>query len=185
MKYVLSLLVWMAAMPAAWSQSPGLKVVIIRHGEKNDATGNLSCKGLHRAMLLPNVLNGKFKHPDAIFVPALSTGKSTGHARMFQTATPLAVEDNLALNSKYAVDATGEVAKDVMKRTGVILLVWEHGNIPDIAAALGIKDKHLKWGDEDFDSIWVITWSTSKKGNLKAALAVEKEGLNPPEACNF
>ena len=72
-----------------------------------------------------------------------------------------------------------------MKKTGTVLLTWEHEAIDDIAAALGVKDDHLHWADKDYDSIWIITWHTSKKGKLKASLAVDKEGLNPPEACNF
>lgn len=185
MKFLFILLAWISFVPAARSQSDGLTVVIIRHGERNDATGNLSCKGLHRAMSLPAVMNARFKHFSAIYVPSLGSGKSTSHARMFQTATPLAVQDNLALNSKFAVGAAGELVKDLSKKTGTVLLVWEHDNISDIAEALGVKDKHLKWGNDDFDSIWVISFGTSKKGNVKATLTVDREGLNPSEACNF
>ena len=185
MKYALAFLVWVVAVPAAFSQSPDLTVVIIRHGEKNDATGNLSCKGLHRALLLPHVLSSKFRKPSYVYVPEISNGKSTGHARMLQTVTPLAVADNLPVNTKFDAKAGAEAGADILKRTGVVLVVWEHDNIPSIAEALGVKEKHLKWGDGDFDSIWVITYATSKKGNLKATLTVDKEGLNPPDACNF
>jgi hypothetical protein len=185
MKSLSLLLAWMLFVPSAQSQTPGLTVVIIRHGERNDATGNLSCKGLHRAMALPQVMNAKFKTFSAIYVPALGGGKSTSHARMFQTATPVAVQDNLPLNSKFAVGAANELATDILKKTGTVLVVWEHDNISDIAAALGVKDKHLKWGDSDFDSIWILRIGTSKKGNAKADLTIDKEGLHPPDACNF
>jgi hypothetical protein len=185
MKYIIVFLVCLNYRYAAFSQSGSLTVVIIRHGEKNEATGNLSCKGLHRALLLPHIINGKFSQPSSLYVPTVGSGKMTAHARMFQTASPLAVQDNLSVNSKFAVADAAGVAGDVLKRTGVVLLVWEHENIPENAAALGVKDKHLKWDGPDFDSIWVITYTNNKKGNLKAELRIDKEGLNPPEACNF
>jgi hypothetical protein len=185
MRSLFVLLICVTALSSAYSQSETLTVVIVRHGEKNEATGNLSCKGQHRALLLPQVINGKFRQPGAIYVPTLSPGKETSHARMFQTATPLAIQDNLAINSKFAVADADALARDLFKRSGVVLLVWEHENIAEIAAALGVKDKNLHWGDKDFDSIWVITWSNSKKGKLKADLRVDREGLTPPEACNF
>ncbi|MHA4809031.1 histidine phosphatase family protein [Flavitalea flava] len=185
MKYLLLILVCLSSLLPAYAQSEALTVVIIRHGEKNDATDNLSCKGLHRALLLPHVLNSKFKKPSFIYVPSLSTHKSTGHARMFQTVVPFAVQDGLPVNSKYEVNQTSGLAAEILKKTGIVLVVWEHGNIPDIAVALGVKDDHLHWEGKDYDSIWVITYSTSKKGNLKAKRAVDQEGLNPSEACDF
>jgi hypothetical protein len=184
-KYLLTLLITTSCITAAFAQSATLKVVIIRHGEKNEATGNLSCKGLHRSLLLPKVLNNKFRKLSYIYVPAVSGGKSTAHARMLQTVTPLAVQDNLPVNSKYTVSASNKIAQDVMEKTGSVLLVWAHQNIPDIAQALGVKDQDLHWDSNDYDSIWVITYTTSKKGKLKATLTVDKEGLNPPEACDF
>lgn len=185
MKYLLLILLCTGGFVPVFAQSEALTVVILRHGEKNEATDNLSCKGLHRALLLPHVLNSKFKKIAYIYVPSLSTHKSTGHARMFQTVVPFAVQDNLPVNSKFEVTATADLASEVIKKTGVVLIVWEHGNIPSIATALGVKDDHLHWEGKDFDSIWVINYTTSKKGKLKASLTVDKEALNPSDACDF
>src|SRR5258708_3817677 len=186
MRRLLFLLVCISCTQLAVAQSTSLTVVIIRHGEKNDSTGNLSCKGLHRALSLPPVLSGKFPRPSYIYVPSVSTGKSTGHARMFQTVTPFAVQQNLNINSKFAETDDSAVANYVMKKKGLVLLVWEHGNIPMIATALGVKDKHLKWDGSDFDSIWIITYAEDKsKKKLKATLTVGSEGLNPPNSCSF
>ena len=169
----------------SFSQHSSLKVVLIRHGEKNDATGNLSCKGLNRALKLPAVLNAKFAKPAEIFVPSLSNGKSTGHARMFQTITPFAVQEGLALNSKYKETDHDSVAKEVMTKKGVILLVWEHTNIPAIAKALGVKHMKLHWGGTDFNSIWIVTYAKNSKGHWEATLTTDTEALNPPDTCNF
>lgn len=184
MKQVITIFLLLLSMEAM-SQHESLKVVMIRHGEKNEATGNLSCQGLHRALLLPAVLNAKFPRPAAIYVPSLSSKKITGHARMFQTITPFAVQDSLAINSTYKETADSAVAREVMTKKGLILLVWEHGNIPAIAKALGVKNPNLKWGSTDFDSIWIITYSKDNKGKWVATLTTDKEGLNPSSACDF
>lgn len=183
MKKAITIFLLLLAIQAV-SQHASLKVVMIRHGEKNEATGNLSCKGLHRALLLPAVLNAKFPKPSAIYVPSLSDKKITGHARMFQTITPFAVQDSLPINTDFKVDQDSGVAKEVMTKKGVILLVWEHGNIPGIAKALGVTQK-LQWGSKDFDSIWIVTYSKDSKGNWVANFSSDKEGLKPSEACDF
>lgn len=184
MKNLLVLLIGIGCTLTSLAQSDNITVVIIRHGEKNEATGNLSCKGLNRAMSIPKVLNAKYKKFSYIYVPTVTAGKTTGHARMLQTVTPLATQANISVNSNFTVNAADALAHDIMKRSGTVLLVWEHENIPEIAAALGVKDAP-KWSDKDYDGIWVINFSLSKKGKQKAALAIDKEGLNPPDACNF
>lgn len=169
----------------AFSQHSSLKVIMIRHGEKNDATGNLSCQGLHRAFMLPPVLNAKFPKVEHIYAPSLNDGKIPDHARMFQTITPFAVQNSLAINTKFKVGQATQVATEVKSKKGLVLLVWEHGNIPDIAKALGVTTPNLKWGGNDFDSIWIVTYSKDKNGNWVATLSTDKEGLNPPATCNF
>ncbi|MGB8192297.1 MAG: hypothetical protein WCF67_10280, partial [Chitinophagaceae bacterium] len=62
---------------------------------------------------------------------------------------------------------------------------WEHGNIPGIAKALGVTTPNLTWGKNDFDSIWIVTYSKNNKGVWVATLAYDKEGLTPSSDCNF
>jgi hypothetical protein len=161
-----------------------LRVVIIRHGEKPDNGDNLSCAGLNRSLRLPAVLDTVTGTPDYTYVPTISTGKKTNSVRMFQTISPFAVQKNLVINSKYAETDTDDAANDVLKKRGIILMVWEHDNIPNLAKALGVKGK-LTWSGKDFDSIWIIDFSvTDKKGNLKdPAMKVEQEKINPPAGC--
>ena len=156
-----------------------LQVVIIRHGEKPESGDNLSCQGEHRALQLPAVLNRKFKVPDHIYVPSLGLGRSTTHARMFQTVTPFAVKHNLAVNSEFAAKDYSRIADRVLKNTGTVLIVWEHSAIPRLARELGVNDPPL-WKGKDFDSIWVITFTTGK-----ASLSIDKQGIDPSPACNF
>jgi hypothetical protein len=156
----------------------GLKVVLIRHGEKPDEGYTLSCQGANRAKALPAVLYSKFGLPGIIYVPLLKDD-TTKHSRMYQTIVPFSDKYHLPLNSDYKVDATTGVAKSILKEKGTVLVVWEHKGLEDIAAELGVKEK-LKWKKNDFDSIWIITFS--KKG--KARLAMDVEGLHPSAKCN-
>jgi hypothetical protein len=156
-----------------------LKVVIIRHGEKPETGDNLSCQGQSRALQLPAVLYQKFSKPDYTYVPSLGLDKSITHARMFQTISPFAVKYNLTVNGKFDGKDYSDIAENVMKKTGTVLMVWEHSAIPSLAEKLGVK-KAPPWNDNDFDSIWVITYH---KG--KAELAFDKEGITPAPDCNF
>jgi hypothetical protein len=153
------------------------KVIIIRHGEKPDKGDNLSCQGLNRALQLPDVLNKKFGMPDYVFVPSINTGKTTGTARMYQTIVPFAVKYNLNVNTKYDVEDTKDLAQDILKRKGTVLIVWEHKHIDNILKALGIKDAP-KWPDDDYDSIWIVSFQ-----NGRAELKKDREGINPPVDC--
>ena len=156
-----------------------LKVVIIRHGEKPKNGDNLSCQGQNRALQLPAVLHQKINVPGYIFVPALEGDDSTKHSRMFQTISPFAIKYNVPINSKYSADENDKIAKSVFKKTGTVLMVWEHSAIQRLASTLGVGNPP-QWEDADYDSIWMISYHDNK-----ATLMMDKEGLSPSPACNF
>src|SRR5882757_7710635 len=151
-----------------------LKIVIIRHGEKPKNGDNLNCQGLNRSQLIPAVIVSKFGVPAFSYVPAVGSDSSTKHARMFQTITPLAVKYNLAVNSRFTGKDSAGLVNDILKRNGTVLVVWDHKSILPILHALGINDPLLKWDDNDFDSIWVISFN-----NGTAVLTKDKENLMP------
>lgn len=161
------------------SPSDALKVVIIRHGEKPKEGDNLSCQGQNRALQLAAVLHRKINIPDAIYVPTLKSDDKTKHSRMFQTVSPFAIKYNVTINSKYSSDENAKIVKSVFKNLGTVLMVWEHNAIQPLASSLGVE-KPPAWDDADFDSIWVINYQ-----NGKAQLALDKEGLNPADACSY
>ena len=172
------------ALATAWSwvdarAADELKVVIIRHAEKPKSGDNLSCQGENRALQLPAVLFKKFGKPDYTYVPALKLGKSSNHARMFQTVTPFAIKHNLTLNSRFAGSDVSGVANDVLKRTGVVLLVWEHSQIPPLAEALGVSQPP-PWKDDDFDSIWVVVYASGR-----ALMTSDAQSITPSPQCSF
>lgn len=156
-----------------------LKVVIVRHGEKPASGDNLSCQGENRALQLPAVLLSKFGKPDYTYVPSLDLGKSSKHARMFQTVSPMAIKLNLVVNSRFAEADVSGAAADIRKRTGVVLVVWEHSQIPALATALGVGQSP-SWSGDDFDSIWVLTYDAGAP-----SLSTDSEGLTPPPKCRF
>jgi hypothetical protein len=166
---------------AQQAQAPAsLNVIIIRHAEKPEKGDNLSCQGLNRAMQLPAVLVKQFGVPNYAYVPAPTVGKATKSGRMMQTIWPMAVKYNLTVNSKYDVKETAALAKNILKRSGTVLVVWEHNNIADIATALGVNTTALNWPGNDYDSIWKI----NVKGS-KAVLTRAKENLTPSANCNY
>lgn len=164
--------------PADSVNSALQKVVIIRHGEKPDVGDNLSCKGLNRALLLPQVLYSKFKLPDKIFIPSVDNGKSANQLRMIETVAPFAVKYNLKIDSRFAVNDVKDLAPAILQTRGYVLVVWEHNKIDNLVKALGVKDNVSKWDDKDFDSIWIITFD-----NGKPKLSLDKEGINPTDDC--
>jgi len=157
-----------------------LKVVIIRHGEKPSDGENLCPKGFNRALALPAVLDTLIGVPDYTYIPKLKMGASSHNIRMFQTVTPFAVEHNLILNTDYKEEDVTAVAADVLKKTGVVLMVWEHSNIPGLARELGVTGR-LSWDKNDFGSVWIIEFSNK---SVAPVFSVEQENLNPQGECN-
>lgn len=158
-----------------------LTVVIVRHGEKPPKGENLSCQGFNRSKLLPPVLYKACGGvPNYTYVPTMSTGKKTGSVRMFQTVTPFAVQYNLNVNTKYSETDTIKVTQDVITKNGVVLMVWEHTNIPGLARNFGITGEDLTWKGTDFDSMWIISFPT---GGGAPTLVKTQEGLKPAANC--
>ncbi|MFD2720218.1 histidine phosphatase family protein [Hymenobacter monticola] len=163
-------------------KGPLLRIVIIRHGEKPTEGDNLSAIGLARALALPEVLNRLLPRPPHFtYVPCIGTDKEeTTRVRMMQTVLPYAVQHNLTINSDYAPDEVQGLVRELRRHRGTVLLVWEHHNIVRIAAALGIAEPPA-WPDDDYDSIWTITFKKGRaKGKAKQpVLRKSRQGIEP------
>jgi hypothetical protein len=175
------LLCFSASLAFAQSKTAAgdLRIIIIRHAEKPVNGDNLSCRGLNRALALPAVITKRFGVPNYVYVPSPSTGKATKSARMLQTVSPLAIKYNLAINTKYDVDDTAGLVNNLAKKTGTVLLVWEHDAIEKITTKLGVPGKP-KWPGTDYDSLWLITIH-----NGKASLVKTTEGIKVGDECGF
>lgn len=85
---------------------------------------------------------------------------------------------NLNVNSQFAEwDSTG-LAKDIKLKKGTILVVWEHKLISSIVRSLGVADFTQVWGDNDYDSIWVLR--ITKSGTT---ITYDKEAIRPTNQC--
>jgi hypothetical protein len=178
-RLIILFLIIVAFTVAANAQSNELKIVFLRHAEKPEKGDNLTCQGLNRSLLIPAMLTKRFGVPDFTFVPGLGLGENTKHSRMFENVVPLAAKYNLTLNSSHKERDSSELAADLKSKKGLVLVVWEHKAIAPILHALGINT-NLTWPDDDYDSIWIITFK-----NGAAVLIKDKEGLKPGEGCPF
>lgn len=155
-----------------------LKIVIIRHAEKQAQNENLNCMGLNRSLKLIGVLHEKIGIPSAIYVPSIGNGNTTTHSRMFQTITPFAVKYNVSINSSFAGNDFDGLTEDIKGKTGTVLLVWNHSRIAALTKALGIKGQKPKWRENDFDSMWVLTGKRKSR-----VLRIDREGIIPAAGC--
>lgn len=157
-----------------------LIIVIIRHAEKSDANNNLSCKGFNRALMLPAVLYKKFGIPDKIYVPAVGAGATTKHLRMLQTITPLAIKYHVPINSQFDENDSDHLGEALSHEKGLIIVAWEHTEIPPVIRWLVPAANRIHWRDDDYDSIYIISFKT---GN--PTLSFDTEHINPTDNCNF
>ena len=161
-------------------------IVMVRHAEKpNEGLGQLTCQGLNRALNLPSLLIDKFGNPDAIYAPnpsILKNDKGTDYyyIRPLATIEPTAIRLGMPVNVKYAFADDKEMTQELLNskyQNATVFVAWEHHLAAKIAENILTKlngsSEHLKWDDEDFDSIYVVR---IKDG--KATLNIEKEGLN-------
>jgi hypothetical protein len=159
--------------------SSDLKIVILRHGEKSKTGQNLSCQGLNRALRLPEVLARKFDKPSYTYVSAMRLGEATKHTRMFETVAPFAIKEDLTVNSSFDESNVLAAAREVLMLHGTVLMVWDHSHIVPLARALGVREPP-HWRDDDFDSIWVITFPAGK-----TSMSMDREDIAPAPDCPF
>jgi hypothetical protein len=100
----------------------------------------------------------RFATPDFLF----ATKASKQSNRPVETITPLSAALNLTYDDKHDDADYAKVASDVLtnsKYAGkVVLICWHHGEIPDLAKALGIATPP-PWTSTTFDRVWVITYA--------------------------
>jgi hypothetical protein len=168
-----SLLFYLGAV----AQGSDLRVVLIRHAEKPAKGSDLTCQGINRSRQLVPLLHSRFGLPSAIYVPDKGKG-NTKRSRMYKTILPFASKYRLPLNTDFREDELPALAKNILQQRGVVLVVWEHSGLPEIARNLGVREDHLHWKDDDYDSMWIVGYV-----NGTAVLTKDKEGLKPGEAC--
>jgi broad specificity phosphatase PhoE len=160
---VLSMLAWIGRATPTLADGPKSAgpaiVMIIRHAEKpEDKDPNLSPRGFQRADALAHVIPERFPHPDYLF----ATKRSAHSDRPLETITPLAramhmeVESNL--KDEQFADLAHQILADPKYAAKTVLIAWHHGEIPQLAHALGAKEAPDTWKGDVFDRVWEITY---------------------------
>ncbi|MEU6577946.1 hypothetical protein [Streptomyces sp. NPDC046805] len=157
-------------------------IMVIRHGEKPDGSRlgydehgrrdphSLTRRGWARARALPKLFDpprGRslvpgLMRPRTIYA-ATDKGPLAGGHRMRQTATPLAHQMGITLNTTFAESQEAALAKAAVAAPEPVLICWQHSRISDIVEGLGAADTGVPdaWPDR-FDLVWVFTHARGK-----------------------
>ncbi len=152
-------------------------VMFIRHGEKPPPEGgapvgvtmdgsaddhSLTVRGWTRAGSLigffASVHDG-VEPPTKIFAASPSDDTGPHGRRPVETVTPLAEARNISLDTSFAVGSEDAAAAAILRETGVVLVSWEHHNLPRIVRGIGVASFVGQWPDERFDLVWLLRWT--------------------------
>jgi hypothetical protein len=178
-------------------------IVMVRHGEKAaGGLGQLSCKGLNRALALPKMLIGRFGRADAVFAPnpsvevregALSS-KRYSYVRPLASIEPTAIELGLPVNTQIGFpDIAGLQAAVTAPQyaNSTVFIAWEHKYAYDFAREM-LRSYRLDraqvpfWPSEDFETMYVFRITRSAGASQPMmTFATEQEGLSGslPDTC--
>jgi hypothetical protein len=166
-------------------------IVAIRHAEKPPTSlGQLTCKGLNRALALPQVLIPRYGKADRIYTPDPGTrigqlgDLSYSYVRPLVTIDPTAIQLEMPVNALIGFKNVGQLKKELLARenaNSVIYLAWEHVYLNEFAKQLlkayG-KDPSVvpDWPNDEYDRIYVFQIKDAgKKKDL--TFRVEQQGL--------
>ena len=179
------------AVPATAVSKPTVETLVcIRHGEKPPGgLGQLTCRGLNRALALPNVLLTRYGRPQFFFAPdpAQKVDSTNGYyyVRPLATIEPTAIRCGLPVNTEFGFREIEGLEKELRKpvyQNATVFIAWEHGMLDDFAKALvkhhgGDPAQVPSWPDGDYDTIFVFK-ITKDAGQESFSFTVEHEGLN-------
>lgn len=164
-------------------------LVCIRHGEKPPGgLGQLTCRGLNRALALPDVLIKKFGAPEFIFAPNPTQKADPNgyyYVRPLVTIEPTAIRCGLPINTAFGYKEIQKLENEIEKapyQNATVFIAWEHGLLDDFAKNM-VKDNGgdpaqvPSWPGKDYDTIFVIK-ITRSGDHTSVAFTIDHEGLN-------
>jgi hypothetical protein len=169
-------------------------IVCIRHGEKpKGGLGQLTCRGLNRALALPKVLMGKYGSPQFVFAPNTTQkvdGKTVdagayNYVRPLMTIEPTAIRCGLPVNTQFGFreikGLEDELAKEPYK-SATIFVAWEHTLLDDFVREMvgkygGDPKQVPPWPGKDYDTIFLLK-VTRGKGKESIAFTIDHENLD-------
>jgi hypothetical protein len=164
-------------------------LVCIRHGEKpRGGLGQLTCRGLNRALALPNVLLAKYGKPQFVFAPNPTQKVDDGayyYVRPLATIEPTAIRCGLPVNTEFGYLEIKGLENELLKpiyQNATVFIAWEHVLLDDFAMELvkhhgGDPAQVPSWPEEDYDTIFVFK-ITKDTGRESFAFTMDHEGLN-------
>lgn len=167
-------------------------IVAIRHAEKPPAgLGQLTCRGLNRALALPKVLIGRFGKPDAIYAPDPAVEVNDGSDHLYSYIRPLMTIEPTAIALGMPVDAQIGFTNIAALQSAVtapayahalVFVAWEHGMLNQFARQMlktyGDNPSFVPiWPNSDYDRIYVFRITQSGSGP-KLKFRIEHEDLN-------
>ena len=181
MKLLFASLAATLLFPTAGKRPSGpAEIIVIRHGEKpaDKENPHLSPEGIRRAEELVTFMTtdpGITKGGAPAVIYATRTTKDDDGQRTQETVAPLARALKLEVQTPYLGKEYRKLAKAVLKNPALvgkrILICWNHENLPQLAAALGVSPEPGKWKDRIYDRVWVISYR-----NGKASLSTTRYG---------
>ncbi|MGO2156542.1 MAG: histidine phosphatase family protein [Serratia proteamaculans] len=156
-------------------------LVFVRHGEKPaNNSGQLTCKGLNRALALPDILLSRYGKPDFIFAAGPKENKAGSSLRALSTIMPTAVRVGLPIGIQFHADDIVGLQQELLSdkyQNSRIFIAWEHKNLDKavkniVAARGGDANSVPSWPGSDFDSVFVVTLDQGK-----VSFRQESEGL--------
>lgn len=156
------------------------RIMFIRHAEKPDGTTggvteagvvdskSLAPQGWQRAGALvryfcPNgpVAGANSMKPATVFAASEEDGVANASKRPIETVTPLCrylgFDGPPEFVPSYTKMQHQEVMDEVLKREGIVLVAWEHKQIPVLIGCIpGAPPVPQTWTDTRFDITWVL-----------------------------
>lgn len=164
--------------------NPGLKdavVMIIRHAEKPESGFALSDPGEKRALAYADYFkhfapasDGQTLEPDCL----IATADSSASHRPRLTLEPLSRALGLKIDAQFKNKNFDQLAQELKSHEHGrrILICWHHGEIPELARALGADPARLlpdaKWPASEFG--WVLMMRYDSEGRLEQSRCISE-----------
>jgi hypothetical protein len=179
------------AAPSTGVAKPNVETLVcIRHSEKPPGgLGQLSCRGLNRALALPNVLLPRYGAPQFVFAPnpAEKVDSTNGYyyVRPLAAIEPTAIRCGLPVNTEFGFRNIEGLERELQKpayQNATVFVTWEHGMLEEFARQVirhhgGDPGQVPYWPDGEYDIIYVFK-ITNVAGKESFSFTIEHEGLD-------
>jgi hypothetical protein len=143
------------------------QIILIRHADKPADSKNphLSPAGVQRAERLVSFVTTdpavtRFGLPVAVF--ATRTTRNDNGQRTQETVAPLARVLKLPVQTPFLGKDYAALAQlilaDPVYAGKTVLICWNHEEIPQLAAALGVTPEPPKWKGSVYDQVYLISY---------------------------